>query len=163
MRALPCLRWAFLAVALVGSACEKQEIEGPPPADHGPAPDPSDDPLGARLHGYGFERAPAYAPQLSVFRGELRQGQVADHSVVLIGTRCYVVAAVAEEGMADLDVTLIDANGSPLMRDASAEDSAIIGLRSAICPSVPGEYRIRLRARAGGGAYAARLYAQDII
>ncbi len=152
-----------LCLPLLG-ACEERELQGPPPADHGEAPTTDEDPLGARVHALGLTRAPTFAPEEGqTYRGALAAGERQDHAVVLVGTRCYVVAAVATESMENLNITLIDPRGAPIMRDDDEGAEALIGLRHAVCPNVPGAYRVRVEAEAGQGDYVMRVYGQDII
>lgn len=159
------MRWFVpLLILLSLTACEERTLEGPPPADHGEAPDAEEDPLGARMHAFGFERAPVYEPEDGTFfRGNLRRGQVEDYPVTLIGTRCYVAAAVGEDSIESLDMTMVDPNGSPLLRDEDEGNEVLLGLRNSLCPAVPGVYRIRVRVTEGSGDFVVRLYGHDVI
>lgn len=156
---LPAMRLLFLLLFVLG--CETEEVEVYR-ADQGEAPEASEDPLGARLYALGATHAPAYTPeQVGPFRGELRRGEVEDHSIVFRGIRCYVAFGVGGEGVEDLDITIVDSNGSPIMRDGTDDDEPVVGLRHGICPDVPASYRIRVRMARGAGAYAVKLYGQD--
>lgn len=152
---------SLLLSLLVALGCETEEVEVFR-ADQGEAPEASEDPLGARLFALGAAHAPAYTPEeVGPFRGELRRGEVEDHSVVFRGIRCYVAFGVGGEGVEDLDITIVDSNGSPIMRDGTEDDEPVVGLRHGICPDVPGTYRVRVRMARGAGAYAVKLYGQD--
>ena len=154
----------LLAVLLTLTACEERTLEGPPPADHGEAPSAEEDPLGARIHAFAYERAAVYEPEAgTLFRGSLRQGQVEDYPVTLLGTRCYVAVAVGAESIESLDMTMVDPNGSPLLRDEDEGNEVVLGLRNSLCPAVPGVYRIRIRVSDGSGDFVVRLYGHDIV
>ena len=149
-----------LSLALVGlQGCDASE-KAPsqePPVDHGEAPT---DPLGARVHAIGLERVGRYTPAEIMHRGELDHGQVSQHPEVLLGTHCYVVIAVGDDSLRELAITVLDPTGAPVLQDPTRGPEAIVGLRSALCPPTPGEYKIRLRAYAGEGGYAVRVYGQ---
>lgn len=151
----------LVMVFLLAVGCERAPIE-PFRAEQGEAPDPSTDPLGARLHALGAERTPGHVPEdIGPFRGELRAGQVQSHLAVLQGMRCYVAFAVGGEGVENLDLIVVDENGSPIMRDQDESDVAVIGMRHALCPRVAGSYRLRVSVASGSGEYAVKLYAQN--
>lgn len=165
LRYAPAMRWTVPFLMMFSlAACEERVLEGPPPADHGEAPNAEEDPLGARMHAFGYERAPAYEPEEGTFyRGSLREGQVEDYPVTLIGTRCYVAAAVGADTIQALDMTIVDPNGSPLIRDEDEGREVVLGLRNSLCPGVPGVYRIRVRVSEGSGDYVVRLYGHNIL
>ena len=159
------VRCASLASALLLSwGCGERTIEGPPPADHGERPDQNTDPLAARVHDLGMERIPSYAPEGDApIRGELAEGRYQDYPFVLVGTRCYVAVAAGGEGVEELDITLINPHGAPMLRDEDTGRDAAFGLRHAVCPDVPGSYEIRVRMTRGSGEYALRMYGDDRI
>lgn len=159
------VRWLsalFTLLALV-PACEERVPNERPLADHGPAPDPAVDPLGARLHAMGQRLIPRHEPEGGVLRGRLRQGEIEDHPVVLVGTHCYAVLGVASEGVQDLDLLLLDPNGAAVMHDTDEGQEASMGVREQICPATPGSFKVRVRAFRGEGDYAIRVFRYQVI
>ncbi len=159
------MRWVFVLTSLFAffSACGERVPKERPPADHGPAPDPGEDPLGARLHAMGQRLIPRHEPMGVVLRGSLRQGEIEDHPVVLVGTHCYAVLGVASEGVQDLDLLLIDPNGAAVMHDTDAGGEASIGVREQICPATPGSFKVRVRVFRGEGDYAVRVFRYQVL
>ncbi|MAQ14491.1 MAG: hypothetical protein CMN30_06805 [Sandaracinus sp.] len=165
------MRAALSGLALVlafalALGCETEEPEVVPPADpvdHGEAPDPGTDPLGARIHAIGLERLQRYTPGEAVHRGELRRGQALAHPEVLLGTHCYVVVGVASEGLEELSLSILDPGGAPILQSPTRGEEVTIGLRDALCPIEPGIYKIRARAYRGEGDYAIRVYSQQAL
>lgn len=155
-----------LALGLCAFGCSEQEeprrLELPEP-DHGPAPDATEDPLGARLHAFGLEHARTLTPDEIIVRGELRQGEVESSPHMLLGTHCYSFVAVGSEGVEDLDVLLVDPAGAPVMHDEDQSRDATIGLAQSICPIEPGMYRVRVRMFRGSGSYALKGFSHQII
>ena len=150
-----------LVLSLLG--CEQEAPEVVPPADpvdHGEAPDPATDPLGARIHAIGLERVERYEPGETIHRGELRRGQARAHPEVLLGTYCYVVVGVASESLEQLSLTILDPGGAPMLQSPDRGREVTVGLRDALCPPTPGVYKIRARSYAGDGEYAIRVYRQ---
>jgi len=158
------MRATLLALVAALVACEQEAPEVVPPAspvDHGEAPDPETDPLGARIHALGLERVERYEPSEIVHRGSLRHGQARAHPEVLVGTYCYVVVAVSDDSLTELSVTVLDPGGAPLLQSPERGREVTVGLRDALCPVEPGVYKIRARSYAGDGEYAIRLYRQQ--
>lgn len=145
------------------AGCGERVPNERPPADHGPAPNAAEDPLGATLHGWGQEVIPRHEPEGIVLRGRLRRGEVEDHPVVLIGTHCYTFLGVASDGVQDLDLLLLDPNGAAVMHDTDEGQRASLGVREQVCPATPGAYEIRVRVFSGEGEYAVRMYKYQVI
>lgn len=161
LRGMRSLLSVLFLPMLLALGCERKEVEVYR-ADQGEAPEASEDPLGARLHALGATHAPGYTPEeVGPFRGELRRGEVEDHSVVFRGARCYVAFGVGGDGVENLDITIVNANGAGFMRDGTDDDEPIVGLRHSVCPEVAGSYRVRVRMARGDGAYAVKLYGRD--
>lgn len=157
-----CAVLLSLLTLLLG--CEQEAPEVVPPADpidHGEAPDPESDPLGARIHAIGLERVERYEPSEIIHRGTLRHGQARAHPEVMLGTYCYVVLGVSDEALTELSLTVLDPGGAPLLQSPSRGREVSVGLRDALCPVEPGVYKIRARSYAGTGDYAIRLYRQQ--
>ena len=154
---------ALMPLFLLSLACEERVPTERPLADHGPVPDPSEDPLGARLYALGKELIPRHEPVGVVLRGTLRQGEVEDHPVVLVGTHCYAAVGVGSEGVEDLDLLLIDPNGAAVMHDSDQGAEATIGVREQICPATPGMFEVRVRMFRGEGDYAVRVYQYQVL
>jgi len=154
--------WVVLLTGVLG--CEQEAPEVVPPADpidHGEAPDPEADPLGARIHAIGLDRVERYEPSEGVHRGTLRHGQARAHPEVMLGTYCYVAIAVSDEALTELSLTVLDPAGAPILQSPSRGREVTVGLRDALCPVQPGVYKIRARSYAGSGDYAIRLYRQQ--
>lgn len=158
------MRLTFVALIALLAACEQDAPEVVPPADpidHGEAPDPASDPLGARIHALGLERVERYEPSEVIHRGTLNHGQARAHPEVMLGTYCYVVVAVSDESLTELSLTVLDPGGAPLLQSPTRGREVMVGLRDALCPVEPGIYKIRARSYAGDGDYAIRLYQQQ--
>lgn len=158
------MRVMLLALATLLVACEQEAPEVVPPAapvDHGEAPDPATDPLGARIHAVGLERVERYEPSETIHRGSLRHGQARAHPEVMLGTYCYVVVGVSDDALTELSLTVLDPGGAPLLQSPGRGREVTVGLRDALCPVEPGVYKIRARSYAGEGEYAIRLYRQQ--
>jgi hypothetical protein len=91
------------------------------------------------------------------FRGTLVERRFEEHSVILIGTFCYLVLAEGEASVADLDLSLIDPNGVPIIRDPEDGTSASLGRDQPLCPYEPTRFTLRVSG-AGPGDYAARIF-----
>jgi hypothetical protein len=159
-------RTARIALVLLGCGflgCDQEppeEVPAADPADHGEAPDPDEDPLGARIHAIGLDRIERYEPSEVVHRGSLRAGQVRNHPEVMLGTSCYVVIGVSEDSLEELSLSILDPGGAPILQSPARGTEVTIGLRDALCPVEPGVYKIRARSYKGDGDYAIRVYAQ---
>lgn len=145
------------------SGCDEPIPKERPPADHGEAPDPSADPLGARVYSLGQESIPRMELEGVRRTGSLRRGEIEDHLMVLVGTHCYAFIAAGDDDVRDIDLILVDPDGTPVMHDTDQGREATLGVREQICPERPGSYEIRVRMFAGGGEYALQAYKFQII
>lgn len=160
------MRRVILCVSFFALACGTNGERGRaerPPADHGERPDPTTDALGAALHDWGKEALPRMAPDPIVMRGELRRGEVQEHVVVLLGTHCYTFLGVADDGVTELDLLLVNPAGSVVFQDVDEGRRATLGLHQQICPDGPAQFEIRVRVFAGEGSYAVKTYGYQVI
>ncbi|MCB9621724.1 MAG: hypothetical protein H6721_08830 [Sandaracinus sp.] len=134
-----------------------------PLADHGERPDPASDPLGAQLHEWGKEALPRMTPEPMVMRGELSRGQVQEHAVVLLGTHCYTFLGVAGADVRELDLLLVNPNGSVVFQDVDEGRRATLGLHEQICPDAAAQFEVRVRVFEGEGEYAVKVYGYQVI
>ncbi len=143
---------------LLSSGCTEPPPEPPPrpplTLENGPEAPAERVVLLAEQHAAHAEPAEDMGP----YAGTLARGQIQDHPLVLIGTRCYVAIASGSEGVTDLDLSLIDQNGVPVAQDGEASRDAVIGARTPICPVQPEQYRLRVRMFRGEGDYAVSLF-----
>jgi hypothetical protein len=91
-------------------------------------------------------------------REELTAGQQLDRDVPMRPGRCYRVLAAGEGGIEDLDLSLVDPNGTTLQRDASNDALPTLGVVAPLCPATPGTYRLSMRVEAGEGAFAWQVF-----
>lgn len=133
-------------------ACEPAELEGPAPAEHGERPT---DALMARAYDLAKERGQAYEFETS---GELEliEGQVRNEPWMVMGGRCYVVAA-ASEGR-ELSLSVLGSENAPLAQDGDDGPDAFVGSPHAICPPTPAQYRLRFRLSEGEGRVVYRIH-----
>ncbi|MBI5501056.1 MAG: hypothetical protein HY907_12495 [Deltaproteobacteria bacterium] len=92
---------------------------------------------------------PAQTPQF----GSLGEGLSANISFEMRSGQCYRAVAVAEPGIANLDLDLY-VNGSPVAEDNDAAASAVVGT----CAAADGVARVDIWAVAGSGGYAVGIY-----
>ncbi len=152
----------FFFVLACGTNGERGRAERPP-ADHGPRPDPTTDALGAALHDWGKEALPRMAPEPIEIRGELGQGEVQEHVVVLLGTHCYTFLGLADEGVTELDLLLVNPAGSVVFQDVDEGRRASLGLNEQICPDGAAQFEVRVRVFSGEGNYVVKAYGYQVI
>ena len=162
---LKLLRFALLLCVAFGCDASEPEVPAAPAelVDHGEAPDPATDPLGARIHALGLERVARYEPGELIHRGQLSRGQAGAHPEVMLGTYCYVFFGVSEESLQELSLSVLDPAGAPILQSPTRGREVSVGLRDALCPAEPGIYKIRARAYRGEGEYAIRVYRQQAL
>jgi len=131
--------------------------------DHGPGPDPATDPLGARLHARVIERASLHEEVGEPLRGTLREGRIATHPLLLVGTWCYLILAEAAPSVEELDLVLIDEQGAPILRDDEQGHEASLGLTHPVCPYEPGMHRLQVKATRGEGEYVVRVFRARVL
>jgi hypothetical protein len=157
---MPSRSLAISSLLLLGAALhgcdERREPEPAAPVDHGTAPDPARDPLGARLHAAVASRAGRMEEVGTLTRGTMAQGGSAEQGILLYGGYCYTIFVEAAEA-GDLRVRLVDTNGDPLQIDRDRGASASLGVAEPLCPDRPGEYRLEISSPRGG-AYAMRAF-----
>jgi hypothetical protein len=85
-----------------------------------------------------------------VQQGSLAEGREARLSVDL-GAGCTTLVAMGGDGVRDLDLVLLDAQGNPLARDTSHDPQAV--LRA--CVDAAGSYALVVRMAAGAGEFLA--------
>lgn len=147
-RMLPAL---LLALLVAPTGCEAprapREI---PRVDRGPAPDPTRDPLAARLHATVLQRAGETEEVGTIVRGRMASGNSADQGVLLYGGYCYSVFVEAEPTAGEVRLRLVDTNGDPIVVDRERGSSAMLGLADPLCPERPAEYHLQISSEHGG-------------
>lgn len=157
------MRFVFLASLILACGCGEPVPKERPLADHGEAPDEATDPLGARVYAMGREQVPRMELEGTRRTGTLRRGEIEDHLMVLVGTHCYAFIAAGDSDVRDIDILLVDPNGTPVMHDTDQGREATLGVRERICPQRPGSYEVRVRMFTGGGDYALQAYKFQVI
>jgi len=90
---------------------------------------------------------------------ELTEGTSAGVSFALTDpTGCVRVAAAAEPGLAELELTIVDPEGAPHAARVQAGPFALVGPEGPICFDQAGQYRVELRSRRGGGRVAVNVW-----
>ncbi len=84
-----------------------------------------------------------------ISEGSLAEGGVARFTTQLRGGDCYTLVAFGGEGVANLDVVVLDETGTELAADRSQDSQAA----AQFCPDVDGEYQIAVRMARGNGSY----------
>jgi hypothetical protein len=90
-------------------------------------------------------------------QGTLAEGQTA-RVILDLPAGCVTVAAIAGEGVRDVDATLLDARGASLAHDTTTEPQAV--LRP--CLDAPGVYTLSVKASSGGGSWVAAAWAGGV-
>ncbi len=105
-----------------------------------------------RLRTRYFPDARALGP---VVRRTLGEGDDYEFPIALLPGRCYAVAAVATDGVVDLDVELRDDHEEILLRDIGTDAEPVV---ERFCPESRGTFRLRFRMYAGSGDLAWQLF-----
>jgi hypothetical protein len=84
-----------------------------------------------------------------ISEGTLAQGEVARFATPLRAGDCYTIVAFGGEGVANVDVAVLDETGTELATDRTQDSQAA----AQICPEVDGEYQVAVRMASGGGSY----------
>lgn len=82
--------------------------------------------------------------------GVLAQGGVARVTMPLRGGECYTLVAFGSDGVADIDVMVLDDAGTEVARDRTQDSQAA----AQFCPDADGEYQVAVAMARGGGGYA---------
>jgi len=85
-----------------------------------------------------------------ISQGSLSEGDDVQVVVPLEANRCTVFLALGSGGVSDLDVRVLDTNGTTVAESDTASDQAAVR----ICPIRTGDYAVVLRAARGDGSYA---------
>ncbi len=124
------------------------------PAERDPS---TNQPLPKQVHAIAARRQEPLK-QEQAFSGRLARDGSSQHSIVLTGTRCYVVIAATNNPGVDLELSLIDPQGVPLVVDQTSSRIARLGFRQPICPLQPAMHRLDVRMRGGEGRFFAQVY-----
>lgn len=152
---LPLL--SIVVLALV--ACTNPTVEAEKAkAARVPELPPSSDPLDQLLAQQAQKLALGMSVHDNAFRGDLAQGSQQDFLVVLTGGHCYRALGVAETGVNDFDLSLIDPNGSPIQQDVTRDALPVLGQDAPLCLSEPGAHRLHVRMRDGSGGFLVRFF-----
>lgn len=84
-----------------------------------------------------------------ISEGSLPEGGVARFTTNLRAGDCYTIVAFGSEGVADLDVVVLDEAGAELAADRTQDQQAAAQL----CPEVDGDYQVAVRMARGEGGY----------
>lgn len=84
-----------------------------------------------------------------ISEGSLPEGAVAHFATQLRAGECYTIVAFGGEGVADLDVVVLDEAGTELASDRTQDQQAA----AQICPDVDAEYQVAVRMARGNGGY----------
>ena len=137
-----------------GSAPGGTPPPDPAPGANIPPPDPSGDPLERRMaemYARFGERRAAVSP---LFRGSLAHSQSQEFALVLQQGRCYTVIGVGAPSLSDLDMYLVDPNGTELGQDRATDNFPVVSA----CPQASGRHRVRVEAYTGSGDFALQVY-----
>ena len=95
-------------------------------------------------------------PAAPLREGRLEEGQEQEHSFQAERGQCLRVFGVSEPGLRDLDLAVLDPRGRLLASDGIDDRWPIVPPDGTLCLMEGGEFRLRVRARKGAGAYAAQ-------
>ena len=99
--------------------------------------------------------APEFAAEGAPQSGFNEQGWAGDVPLALTAGRCYAVAAVADEGVGDIDLDLIGRDERSVRRDIGTDPTPVI---LPFCPEESGIWRLKIRMYQGGGRYWWQLF-----
>jgi hypothetical protein len=173
-RTFNALKILYLTVCLTGLAagCDKATAGTPRPSPPTkapakpaapPAPKASTEPapsnaLEREVWQWAKESAPLYEPSESYQSATLETNSSHDMAAVLQEGRCARVYAVGEATLVDLELALIDPNGSLARQEILPGPRATLGVDHAVCPPRTAVYKIKATARKGSGAFAIRVF-----
>ena len=120
------------------------------------APAPAAASIEDQLEAVHDRSAPGRPPISDIRRDALETSATRDYSLVLHPGWCYLVVAVGESSVSDLDLFLYDPGGYKIGWDRGSDATPVVR----VCTSVEGRYRLRARMYAGTGAYALRVYGE---
>ena len=124
-----------------------------PTASPEPAPAAS---LEERIEAVHVRSAPGRPPISEIHRDSLDTGATRDFSLGLHAGWCYLVVAVGEGSVSDLDLFLYDPAGFKIGWDRGSDATPVVR----VCTSVEGTYRLRARMFAGAGPFGLRVYGE---
>lgn len=86
--------------------------------------------------------------------GSLGSGAAARYAVPVVTGRCYRVFVVGDQRAVDVDAQLRESPGAPpIESDESYGNVAVLGLRTALCPTRSGVYELSVRAQFREASY----------
>ncbi|MBN1773993.1 MAG: hypothetical protein JXB32_22225 [Deltaproteobacteria bacterium] len=89
-----------------------------------------------------------------ISEGYLGQGEADEVELQLQGRECYSINAFGADGIWDIDLDVLDAQGVPLAGDAARSPQASVHF----CPERSGRYALRVTAMSGAGHWAAGVW-----
>ena len=98
-------------------------------------------------------RARGYETYGQPANGQLAQGETHDYPIQLEGGKCYAILAVGDNGVRDLDLTLLDARDQTIDRDVETDARPVVR----VCAPSTGQYKMQVRMFSGQGSF---VYAQ---
>ncbi len=111
--------------------------------------------ISQRLAAVHNAMAPAGFGQLGpISEGVLAQAETADIAMPLRSGDCYAISAFGDNGIWDLDVELLDADGVPLASDSARSPQASLFA----CPQGGSRFTLRVTAASGAGHYAVAVW-----
>jgi hypothetical protein len=99
--------------------------------------------------------APGFIAEGALQSGFTEQGYAGDVPLALTAGRCYAVAAVADDGIGDIDLDLIGRDEQSVRRDICTDATPVI---LPFCPEQSGIWRLKIRMYQGGGRYWWQLF-----
>lgn len=97
-------------------------------------------------------------PIAPAHQGTLIEGGSIDILFPLEQGQCVRAFGVSEAGLSDLDLTLLDPQGTPLGSDQIEDRWPILPPDGTLCVATSGRFQLRVTARKGSGAFAAQLW-----
>lgn len=86
--------------------------------------------------------------------GQLSAGQTQTFDLSLEGDKCYAIIAVGDNGVQNLDLSLLDSRGRTIDEDTAPNARPIVR----VCASSTGEYRMQVKATTGQGNFVYHAY-----
>lgn len=107
-------------------------------------------------------RAAVHAASAQAVTAPMREqaaaGQRVTRPVTLAPGRCYRILAASEDGVQDLDLSVLAPTGAELARDSTDDGVPTIGVLQPFCPAQAGTYQLLATVERGGGSFAMQVF-----
>jgi len=118
------------------------------------APEPQPTTIEERMTRLHAHSGRGRRPYSDLVRDTLGSGETREWGIAIEPGHCYSILAVGSPGVEDLDIYLFDPGAWQVAWDRGRDSSPVVR----ICPSVAGEYRLRVKMYGGSGEYGLQVF-----